>query len=94
MSNGAGEAIATLEQGTLVQAAIRRVRLQIDELQGISNRMTDMRSRVLGQHDDAPPKSDAPEPVRHDFEELQYQLTVLSEVSGNVSRQLSDLESI
>ncbi len=94
MSNGAGAEVATLEQGTLVQAAIRRVRLQIDELQAISNRMTDMRARILGQHDDAPPKSDAPEPVRHDFEELNYQLGILGDVSGAISRQLSDLESI
>jgi hypothetical protein len=86
--------LAKAEPSTLIQAAVKRVRMCVDEAGGFSSRLSSMRARILGQHDEPEPPSDAPEPVRSDFDELNHQLDILGKIQGEISRQITELENV
>lgn len=94
MSNIEKAALAQLgstQADHLLQAASKRIRQCIGTTGGQRETLAGIRARVLGEHTDNVVGEEAPEPVRHDIEELNHQITVLQEQQEIVGQHIDAL---
>lgn len=81
------ETMGAIAREAQPEGAIRRLAGDLrqinSELELERNRLASMKTRVLGQHEVAPPTNTVdspPEPVRQDLEELQHQINQYREL--------------
>jgi hypothetical protein len=60
----------------------------------LSGRLSALKYRLSGIQDDAEVASDAPEPVRNDLEELDYQLSLIRNNFNQIDIHIGHLERI
>lgn len=60
----------------------------------LAGRLSSLKYRLLGIQDDAEVASEAPEPVRHDTEELQHQLNLVRDTMHQIDVHVGHLEQL
>ncbi len=88
--------VANTETATehLVKAATKRIRQCIGTVGGQRESIAGLRSRLLGEHSDNALPEETPEPVRHDIEELNHQITILQDQQEIVGQHIEALQQL
>ncbi len=96
MSNEASASVVGVakEIEHLLQAATKRIRQCIGTVGGQRESIAGLRSRLLGEHSDNALPEETPEPVRHDIEELNHQITILQDQQEIVGQHIEALQQL
>lgn len=94
MNQATGASLEKAREEGLVAAATKRVQQCIGIASGHQQFLLDMRARIMGEHAEIDPPSDAPEPVRSDFEQLNHQIDILQETQERIGQHLDSLKRI
>jgi chromosome segregation ATPase len=80
------------------QTEVKRITSNIRDLgvgaAELASRLSSLKYRLQGIQDDAEVASDAPEPVRNDLEELDYQLSLIRNNFNQIDIHIGHLERI
>lgn len=95
MSNGAASLSTAVESQV---GAIRRSSISVNEavqaVRTLNHRLEAIKARVQGINAEVATADDAPEPVRNDLEELDYQIAQLHAGLNVTSNHLDDVNGI
>ncbi len=93
MSN-AGAVSTLAKESTQIRRIAGTVTGMSEQARILASRLETWKSRVMGLHTDGTIVDEAPEPVRSDLEELQYQLEQTQYQLGRIESHLNDVESV
>ena len=87
-------AIGTASVMGQVNEMSSRVQDRINTARNISQRIQDLRVRLIGGTVEAQETTDAPEPVRPDVDNLSHSLNVLGSILSEIDTDLQALEGL